>query len=182
MDEIILEFFKTLADVERIRIAALLAEEALTVEQIAARLDLRPVEVPRHLARLEKIGLLAQAGAQYRLDRKALERLAREQLAHLRAQVQEHSNDEDADEYDRKVVKNYSLPDGRLKEIPLQDKKLLAVLRHVVQVFEPGIRYTEKEVNAALARFHPDTAFLRRALVDRQMIAREVNGTAYWRA
>ncbi|MBE0697186.1 MAG: DUF2087 domain-containing protein [Anaerolineaceae bacterium] len=90
------------------------------------------------------------------------------------------SNDEDAADFERTVVKNYSLPDGRLKEIPTQEKKLLAILKHVVQVFEPGVRYSEKQVNDALKRFHPDSATLRRALVDRHMIERELNGAAYW--
>ena len=40
------------------------------------------------------------------------------------------------------------------------------VLDHLVRVFEPGVRYPEREVNALLAVWHPDTAALRRYLVD----------------
>ena len=50
------------------------------------------------------------------------------------------------------------------------------------QAFEAGERYTEKEVNARLQRFHPDSATLRRALVDRGLLARQSAGQAYWRA
>ncbi len=181
MEEPLLDFFKTFIDVNRLRLAALLSEQACTVEEIAARLRIRVSEVPRQLAQIEKLGLLRMEGERYRLDTKALEGLSRQVLAGRRAVVAEHSNDEDADDFDRKVVKNYSLPDGRLKEIPMQEKKLLPILRHVVQVFEPGVRYNEKQVNEALGRFHEDYASLRRYLVDRGMMVRELDGTKYWR-
>jgi len=181
MEDKLLDFFKTLIDANRLRMAALLLDENLTVEEIAARLHLRPADIPRHLSQLEKIGLLQQDNDRYQVDEKALERLSRSVLAGRRKEVKAHSNDENADDFDRNVVKNYSLPDGRLKEIPLQEKKLQAILNHVVQVFEPEIHYSEKEVNQMLERYNPDFATLRRCLVDRQMIAREIDGTVYWR-
>jgi hypothetical protein len=180
MDQQILDFFKTFCSADRLRIAALLLEQPSTVDEIAARLKLRPVDLQRQLGQMEKLNLLQKDGPRYRLDPKSLETLSRSVHAGLRPAVEAHSNDENADEFERTVVKNYSLPNGQLKEIPLQEKKLLAVLKHVVQVFEPGVRYSEKQVNEALKRFHPDSATLRRALVDRQMVMRELNGTAYW--
>ncbi len=92
------------------------------------------------------------------------------------------SNDEKASDFDRQVVKKYSSPDGRLMEIPTQEERLMAILRHIVQVFEPGRHYTEKQVNQALTRFHEDYASLRRYLVDRQLISREATGASYWRS
>jgi hypothetical protein len=179
MEEQILDFFKTFCSAERLRIAVLLLEEACSIEELATRLNLRPADLPRPLAQMEKLGLLQKTGPRYRLDPKALEALSRTMLAGRRPAVEAHSNDENADDFERTVIKNYSLADGQLKEIPLQEKKLLAILKHVVQVFDPGEQYTEKQVNEALKRFHPDTATLRRALVDRRMIMRELNGTAY---
>jgi hypothetical protein len=87
----------------------------------------------------------------------------------------------DVDAYDRKVVRDYSLPDGRLKTIPAQRKKLEAILRHLAKSFEPGRRYSEKQVNEILAGFHEDTASLRRELVGSGLIAREGGGGEYWR-
>jgi hypothetical protein len=120
-------------------------------------------------------------GDRYRMDPKALERLSREVLSGSRPVVEARSNDENADDADRKTVKNFSLPDGRLREIPSQEKKLLPILKHVVQVFPPGTRYTEKEVNELLKRFNADYASLRRYLVDFKLLQREQNGTVYWR-
>jgi len=54
------------------------------------------------------------------------------------------------------------------------------VLEHLVRVFEPGVRYPEREVNALLAVWHPDVAALRRYLVDEGLLTREAG--VYWRS
>jgi hypothetical protein len=69
--------------------------------------------------------------------------------------------------------------DGRLVSIPAQQSKRRVVLQHIVRVFEPGIRYPEREVNALLAVWHADHAALRRYLVDEGLLSRE--GGLYWR-
>src|ERR671939_485499 len=69
--------------------------------------------------------------------------------------------------------------DGRLVSIPAQQSKRRVVLEHIVRVFEPGVRYPEREVNALLAVWHPDHAALRRYLVDEGLLSRE--GGLYWR-
>jgi hypothetical protein len=69
--------------------------------------------------------------------------------------------------------------DGRLTSIPAQRSKRLVVLHHLLRVFEPGVRYPEREVNALLAVWHPDVAALRRYLVDEGLLTREAG--VYWR-
>ena len=54
------------------------------------------------------------------------------------------------------------------------------LLDWVVQAFEPGVRYSEREVNELLAARHPDTAMLRRYLVDEGLLDRA--GGEYWRS
>jgi hypothetical protein len=181
MDEQVLDFFKTFSDINRIKIAALLAEQPAGADEIATRLGLRPVDVTRHVTMIERLGLLRSEGDRFCLDIKALERLSREALAGRRPAVEVQSKDPNADAFDHKTVRNYSLPDGRLREIPLTEKKFLAVLRHVAQVFEPGRKYTEKEVNEVLKQFHADFATLRRGLYDAHLIERSPDGAAYWR-
>jgi hypothetical protein len=70
--------------------------------------------------------------------------------------------------------------DGRLVSIPSVHSKRLIVLDWITQRFEPGRRYSESRVNIMLARVHPDTAALRRYLVDDEFLSRE-NGE-YWRS
>lgn len=181
MDDKLLDFFKTFCDPARMRLAGMLLEQPVTAEAAAARLGIRAMDVAHHLELFEKLELLRQDGERYSLDAKALEALKRDVLANRQPAVEAHSNDKNADDFDKKVVKNYSLPDGRLREIPLSEKKFLPILKHVAQVFEPGKQYTEKEVNEALKRFHADFATLRRGLVDYHLIDRAANGSTYWR-
>jgi hypothetical protein len=81
--------------------------------------------------------------------------------------------------YDRKILNDFLLPDGRLKLVPAQRKKREAILHHVIKAFEPGRRYNEKQVNAILTRFHDDIATLRRELIVYKMLERESG--EYWR-
>ena len=69
---------------------------------------------------------------------------------------------------------------GRLTTIPSKHSKLMVVLDHLAQQFEPGKTYPEVEVNERLARFHPDYAALRRYLVENRFMARE--DSVYWRS
>lgn len=85
------------------------------------------------------------------------------------------------DAYDRKVLETFTDAEGRITAIPSQNKKFLVLLRYVLEAFEKGQRYSEKEVNAILERYHEDTALLRRALVDYGYMQREGGGKAYWR-
>lgn len=79
-----------------------------------------------------------------------------------------------------RVLANFLDADGRLRVIPAKQAKLLVVLDHLAQEFEPGKRYTEAEVNEVLNRFHPDHAALRRYLVENLFLTREDG--VYWRS
>lgn len=180
--EDLLAFFKALADANRLKIIGLLAQGEFSVEQLAAMLQLRPSTISHHLSRLSQAGLVSARAEGYynvyRLESSTLEEMAktllsRETLPDITASV-------DLGAYDQQVVANYSLPDGRLKTIPAQRKKLESILRYISQAFEPGIRYSEQQVNQILARFHEDTAALRRELVGYRLLSREGGGGAYW--
>jgi hypothetical protein len=81
---------------------------------------------------------------------------------------------------DDRVLANFLAPNGRLRTIPTKHTKLLVVLDHLAQAFEPGQTYPEVEVNQMLQRFHPDYAALRRYLVENGFMTREDN--VYWRS
>ena len=68
-----------------------------------------------------------------------------------------------------------------MRQIPSQPSTLRAVLDYLIPAFTFGVDYTEKEVNAILRRFHDDTASLRRELVEAGLLARESDGSRYWR-
>jgi hypothetical protein len=178
----LLAFFKALSDANRLKIIGLLAQSEYTVEELAAMLELRPSTVSHHLSKLAEVDLVSARAESYynvyRLETGALETRARRLLA--RETFSGISADVDLDAYDRKVLTNYTLPDGRLKALPTQRKKVEVILRYVLADFEPERHYSEKEVNELLARYHEDTASLRRDLIDFKMLDRDADGSQYW--
>jgi hypothetical protein len=70
--------------------------------------------------------------------------------------------------------------DGRIRAIPARAGKRRVVLEEIVQDFEPGRRYPEREVNEILGRWHADVAALRRYLVDDCLLSRTPG--MYWRS
>jgi predicted transcriptional regulator len=183
LSEELLDFFKAMADANRLKIMGLLAQENLSVGQLAEMLKLRPSTVSHHLSKLTDAGLVSAKASSYyniyQLENSKLESMAQRLLSSdtlpaMAAGV-------DLDSYDRKVISDYSLPDGQLKTIPAQRKKLDAVLRYVVRSFEFGTRYTEQQVNEILGKFHEDTATLRRELIGAGLLARSTGGREYWR-
>ncbi len=178
----LLEFFKALADANRFKIVGLLAQDEYTVEQMAEMLDLRPSTVSHHLTRLSKAGLVSARSQSYynvyRLETKTLESLSQRILAEetfpaVTAEV-------DMDAYDRKVINTFCESDGRIRQFPAQQKKFEVILRHVIQAFESGVRYTEKQVNEILKNYSDDTAALRRGFIEYKMMQREGGGGEYW--
>jgi DNA-binding HxlR family transcriptional regulator len=178
----LLSFFKALADENRLKIVGLLARESMTGEQLAEVLKVKPATVSHHLAKLAEAGLVSGEmeghSKPYTLRLDAIHDLAKQLLAE--ETLPQAAADLDVEAYDRKVLKSFLKRDGSLKEIPAQEKKLQVVVRHLSRQFEPGRKYTEKEVNKIIAGFHPDTASLRRALVDYQLLERDASGRRYW--
>lgn len=183
MSEELATFFKALADKNRLKIVGLLAEKSYSVEELSELLQLKPPTVSHHLAKLVEAGLVKSHAESYynvyQLDQamlaaKTRSMFSQKELSSVAAEV-------DADAYDKKVIKDYSRRDGSLKTLPAQRKKLEAILRYVVRAFDVGKRYSEKQVNEILARYHEDTATLRRELVGFGLMKREGGGGEYWR-
>ncbi len=180
-DEQLLTFFKALADANRLKIVGLLSQRTYSVEELAALLNLRPPTVSHHLKMMAEAGLVSARAESYynlyQLESGALERIVK-QLA-VQGRLPSMASDVDMQAYDRKVLKDILLPDGRLKVIPAQRKKREVVLRHILNEFKPGVHYPEKQVNEILSRYHADTATLRRELIAYKMMLRA--GGEYWR-
>jgi predicted transcriptional regulator len=186
-NDVLMKFFMTLANAERLKIVGLLAVQEANAAEIAGRLGIRPYAVLRHLERLEEMNLVQTAGDEartarqaplsYRLNTPELNELSRRVLADQRRKPK--PEDFDGEAYERKVLSDFMTADGKLKALPAQEKKLLVVLRHLAQDFQPGERYSEKQVNEMLRRYHIDTAALRRYMVDNKLLERSEG--VYWR-
>ena len=68
---------------------------------------------------------------------------------------------------------------ARIMALPVRRVERLAVLDRVARAFEPGIRYTETQVNDIIGGFSADLPALRRGLVVEGFL--EHDRTHYWR-
>lgn len=71
-------------------------------------------------------------------------------------------------------------PDGPLSEFPAREKRRAIIIKHLAKRFEPGRKYTEKEVNAILKEAFHDYVTLRRYLVEYNFLDRLPDGSSYW--
>lgn len=166
-----------LADDGRRRVVAALVLGSATVEDIRRVTGLTTREVATALARLVAAELVerGEEGAHVLLGEAF-------RLAAVAAAPERPAPDPtgDAPEDEARVLRTY-LRAGRLTRVPAQRAKKLVVLDRLAQEFDVGLRYSERQVNAILRRFHPDVASLRRYLVDEGFLDREPGGD-YWRA
>ena len=162
-----------LADPTRLKVVAALALGAGTIEDVAHATGLPLKDVALAARRLGRNGLVRRDG--HRLELLAGRFQAAARAAAESAPPPERLSDDPAEA----AVLAALVRDGRLTSIPAQRSKRLVVLDHLVRVFEPGVRYPEREVNALLGVWHPDVAALRRYLVDEGLLTREAG--IYWR-
>jgi len=175
------DFVKALAHADRLKIVGMLAQKPAHLAGITEGLSLPIHEVINHLAFLEHVGVIHKNGDVFELDTNGLETLARQQFEGRRPT---YSPEPELQENRQKVLVTYLNSDGTIRQIPnsrTQARKFRMILEYVIAAFEPGIIYTEKEVNAIIHRFNEDVSGLRRDLVDVKLLARERDGSKYWR-
>jgi len=187
----LLHLLKTLADEQRLRMVGLMSERERNVGELAELLDLSEPTVSHHIGKLHGAGLLhlRMAGNQrfYRINANRLAQFKAyaaviESPVTDRDEMASHNAWIDAldwDEADKKVLRDYT-HNGRLTQFPAKDKKWPVILRWLATQFQPGERYSEKQVNAILSEVHEDYATLRRSLVDYGFLRRERGGSLYW--
>jgi hypothetical protein len=173
-----LDFVKAMSDADRLRVIGLLSQRAASLAQIAEKLHLPVSDAFNHVSYLVHVGVVREAEGEYQLVGEAVDALARKQFG---GQKEAYVPAPDLDAKSRKVLAAYLNPDGTIRQIPTQAEKLKVILHYLVAAFTPGMDYTEKEVNTILRRFHVDVSGLRRDLIDFGLMARESNGSRYWR-
>lgn len=179
LDEAV-RYLKLLADATRLRLLGLVAARERSVGELAAIVGLKEPTISHHLSRLAGAGLVEMRAEGtvhlYRLREESLHRLSRELFTPDR--VVAYAGGEQAGAWERKVLGSF-LDGERLTKIPDSRKKRDVVLRWLVERFEAGRRYPEREVNEIIQRHHWDSATLRRELVGARLMQRE--NAVYWR-
>lgn len=177
--EQLLRFFQVFSNESRLKIIGYLANGNRSVSELADLLRLKEPTVSHHLAELKSIGLVsvrAEGNMRiYQLDTKALQVMSKDVFAQPNlAALVKPSEMTDEERVLRTWVKN-----GRIVDLPVQEKKKQIVIRWLAGQIAPDRRWTEKEFSEWLAQFNEDYATLRRYLVDSGYMTRE-NGI-YWR-
>jgi hypothetical protein len=169
------ELVGLLADDDRRKVVAALVLGATTRAEITGATGLDTRRVVRALNRLGVGGLVIEGSSDAYVLLEAAFELAARAVAAARPARDEHG-DAPADE--ARVLRAF-VRDGRLISIPTAWGKRRIVLDWLAQRFEPGRRYSEAMVNLSLGQVHPDTAALRRHLVDNGFLSRDHG--EYWR-
>ncbi|GAC1332906.1 MAG: hypothetical protein NVSMB13_21680 [Mycobacteriales bacterium] len=162
-----------LAEDDRQRVFAALVLGAVSTAEVRAATGLSQRAALKALNRLVAGGLVEAGKTGWRARPDRLTEVARA------AAPPRDTDDHGAADPGAASVLRAFLEGGRLVSIPASHAKRRIVLDHLVRIFEPGVRYSEREVSAALRAFHPDYAALRRYLVDEEFLDR-ADGQ-YWR-
>ncbi|HAP78332.1 MAG TPA: ArsR family transcriptional regulator [Acidimicrobiaceae bacterium] len=163
-----------LADADRRSAFAAVQLGARTLDQVAAAANVPAARAAKALGRLADVGLVVHGSDGLAIAADVFQAAARAALS--RPVSDEHA---DAPADVRKVLGTF-VADGRITRIPSAHHKRLVVLDWLVQRFEPGRHYSEQMVNLLIGQAHPDTAALRRYLVDEGFLDR-ADGE-YWRS
>ena len=172
-----LNFVKAMSDPMRLKIVGLLSQKSATRKEIAEELNLSPKDSLTHLGFLEFVGAVNQTDGVYTLNQDKLATLGKENLI---GGGKKFAPAENLDETSKKILRDFLNADGTIRQVPEQ-KKIGPILDYLIQNFEFDKNYTEREVNTIIKRFNEDTAGLRRDLVDAGLLARESDGSRYWR-
>jgi len=70
--------------------------------------------------------------------------------------------------------------DGPLSGFPKKEKRKIAILKQLIQRFDPQQKYSEKEVNVILKNAYEDYVTLRRYLIEYGFMDRNPDGSHYW--
>jgi hypothetical protein len=165
-----------LADDDRRRVFAALVLGGSTLDEVRAATGLTSRRAATALARLVAGDLVVRGD---RGEHVLLGEAFR--LAAVAAALARPAPDptDDVPEDEARILRRY-VRGGRLTQIPAQRARRRVVLDRLAQEFDVGSRYSERQVNAILRRFHEDVASLRRFLVDEGFLDRAAG--EYWRS
>jgi hypothetical protein len=76
-------------------------------------------------------------------------------------------------------IEQFFRPDGSLISIPVKSSKKIAVLQQIARELSPDIKYPEKDLNLIIAKYHNDTAAIRRHMIEYGILDRD-SESVYW--
>nr|WP_282579858.1 metalloregulator ArsR/SmtB family transcription factor [Paenibacillus odorifer] len=176
--EKIVSYHKALADPTRLRLLLLLSQGEMHGQALAEKLNLSQPTVTHHAAKLREAALIKERRDKntvyFKLNPEFINNGAEASLQFIFSKGAENMEEQlPENSLQDTVIRNFFSKDGRLRQIPAQYKKKLIALQYMVEKLEPGVVYTEKEINEFIKQFHEDFATIRREFIMHQFMYRE---------
>ncbi|OMD85582.1 ArsR family transcriptional regulator [Paenibacillus odorifer] len=176
--EKIVSYHKALADPTRLRLLLLLSQGEMHGQALAEKLNLSQPTVTHHAAKLREAALIKERRDKntvyFKLNPEFINNGAEASLQFIFSKGAEDMEEQlPENSLQDTVIRNFFSKDGRLRQIPAQYKKKLIALQYMVEKLEPGVIYTEKEINEFIKQFHEDFATIRREFIMHQFMYRE---------
>jgi hypothetical protein len=167
-------FVKALANETRLRIVGVLSLGARTRAELADELGLRPDALTRHVHLLRDAGLIVddETGDPAKLRLETAWLRSGNALSDSIKRLPETITSSTLSSLEATTLAPF-VRDGRISKIPVAAEKQKILMRWLVERFEEGRTYPEREVNAILKEVHPDFAALRRMLIDYRNMKRD---------
>ncbi len=167
------EYLRVVVDRERLALLGRAAVGPFSVVDFAESIGGDRKKLLLAAAKLRDVGLLNE---DHSLNGEVFDELGAQLPDEERAAPEILAGDWSEDE--AKVLNSF-FQGTRLTSIPTNYTKRRVILERLVQTFEPGVRYPERQVSFMLQLYYSDYAALRRYMVDDELLAR-ADGV-YWR-
>jgi DNA-binding HxlR family transcriptional regulator len=167
-------YIKALANETRLRIVGILSLGSRTSSELAEALGLRCDALTRHIRLLRDAGLVVDdiTGDSGRLRLETAWLRSGNALSNSIKRTPTPITSSTLSSLEATTLAPF-VREGRISKIPVAAEKQKMLMRWLVERFEVGRSYAEREVNALLKETHPDFAALRRMLVDYHIMERD---------
>ncbi|URN95200.1 MAG: metalloregulator ArsR/SmtB family transcription factor [Candidatus Pristimantibacillus lignocellulolyticus] len=189
----LVRYHKALADETRIKMLILLADGELNGQILAEKLFVTPATITHHAKKLREASLINERRDKntiyFSLNDYFIKNSANATERFIYRNDRARGDDEMLKDENKRLkestIRNFFTTDQKLKSIPVQLKKKLIVLEHLVSQLEIGRMYSEKEINTFIKGFHEDFATIRREFIMHQFMYRkndvyELNPQELW--
>lgn len=171
-----IKIMKCLADKSRLLIINNLMEGPMYVELLSQRLNLAPSTISFHLKKLEEVKIVHSVKEQYYVVyylNKDILSITLNDLINMKESEMDVQAEREK-EYRSNVINTF-FEYGKLRSIPVQQKKRKIVLEKIAKNFELNKEYSEREVNIIIADFNDDFCTIRREMVGFNILQRRNN-------
>ncbi|MGG3622768.1 metalloregulator ArsR/SmtB family transcription factor [Bacillus gobiensis] len=170
----VIQFHKTLGDETRLKIIALLRSGPLHGQALSGKLGLKPPTITHHIGKLKEVGLIKERREKNTVYFYFIESELERSL-HVTKEIGKKQKLKVTLEERHTIEKNFFSPDGKLMQIPAQQKKKIIILAKLAEGLEANKVYSEREISDYLKRYHNDYATLRRELIIHEFAYRKNN-------